>query len=120
MNCSSKIPKRYRHNTIFGEFHRAVRISTNIIHKFRKADYSNIVNGFLKSTNDLEDLYIIPPNLFGIQKSFILTEITFSERNENKLKEFIRKFHEFTNNKFKISMKWITIIGKNWKQYFLP
>ena len=95
IHCSSKIPKRYRHNAIFVELQRAVRISTNfdavvsyIISKFRKADYANIMNGFLKSTNDLEDLHIIPLNLFETHKPFILTEIQFSERNENKSKEF--------------------------------
>ena len=52
-------------------------------------------------------MYIVPPNLFVEQKFLILTEILFCDRNENKSKELIRKFHEFTNNKFKISIKWI-------------
>lgn len=88
IHCSSKIPKRYRHKAIFVELHRAVRISTNFdagvsytVNKFRKADYPNIVNGFLKSTNDLEDVHIIPLNSFETEKPFILTEIQFSERN---------------------------------------
>ena len=82
---------------------------TYIIDIFRKADYllrfmNNIVKGFVKPTNDLEDSYIVPPNLFNEQKPFILIEITFCDRNENKPKGFIRKFHEFTNNKPKISI----------------
>ena len=56
-------------------FKRGKRISINldaevsyIADKFRKSDYPlrliNIVNGFIKSTNDLADSYIIPLNLF--------------------------------------------------------
>ena len=88
IHSSSKIPKRYRHKAIFVELHRAVRISANFdaevsytVNKFRKADCPNIANGFLKSTNDLKDLHIIPLNLFETEKPFILTEIQFSERN---------------------------------------
>ena len=54
------------------------------------------------------DSYIIPPNLFEEEKPFILIEIPFCERNENKSKDFLRKFHDFTNSKYRISIKWIT------------
>ena len=73
------------------------------------------MNDFSQSSIELEDSYIIPPNLFEEQKPFILIEIPFCERNENKSKDFIRKFHEFTDSKFKISIKWIT---KKVKSFF--
>ena len=54
-------------------------------------------------------MYIIPPNLFEKQKPFILIEILFCDRNENKSTDFTqKKIYEFTNNKFKISIKSIT------------
>lgn len=65
-------------------------------------------------------MYIVPPNLFVEQKFLILTEILFCDRNENKSKELIRKFHEFTNNKFKISIKWITRFIKFIKEIAYP
>ena len=45
------------------------------------------MNDFIKSTNNLEDSYIIPSNLFEEQKSFILTEIPFGDTNENKSRQ---------------------------------
>ena len=49
-----------------------------IIDKFRRAGYplrfiNNIVNDFIKSSNSLQDSYIIPANLFEKQKPLILT-----------------------------------------------
>ena len=97
---SSKIPKRYKRNAIFGDLHRAKRMSTNFdaevsyfIEKFRKADYplhfcNSIVTDFIKSTNDLQDSYIIKPNLLEYQKPFIVIEIPFCDRNEKKSKYF--------------------------------
>ena len=63
------------------------------IEKFRKADYplhfcNSIVTDFIKSTNDLQDSYIIKPNLLEYQKPFIVIEIPFCDRNEKKSKYF--------------------------------
>ena len=68
---------------------------------------NNIENGSINSTNDLADSYNIPLNLFEEQKPFILIEMNILIRNENKSKNLIRKSHEFTKNKFKVSTKWI-------------
>ena len=116
IHWSPKALKRQKRNAIFGDLNRTKRISTDfdaevtyIIDKFWKAGYPlrfiNIVNDFIKSTSDLEDSYIIPAYLFEEQKPFILTEITFRYGHEKRLREFVRKFHEFTNNKFQISIK---------------
>ena len=47
------------------------------------------MNDFIKSTNDLEDS--ITPNLFKEQKTFILIEISFCDRNEKKSNDFYLK-----------------------------
>lgn len=92
---SIKVPQTYKQDAFFGDLSRAKWIPTDfnskvtyITDKLKKADYTlksinHIVNDFIKSTNNLEDSYIIPSNLFEEQKSFILTEIPFGDRNEN-------------------------------------
>ena len=116
---SSKVPKRYKRNAIIGDLHRSKRISMNfadevkhIKSKFLRADYplrfvDSIIRNFL-SENDVEESFIIPPNLFDEDKLFLLIDIPFCEKNENKSKDFIKKFHHFTNGKYRISIKWIT------------
>ena len=37
----------------------------------------------------------------------ILTDILFCEKNENKPKDFIKKFHQLTNGKYLVSINWI-------------
>ena len=49
--------------------------------------------------------YIITINFFEKQKPLKLIKIPFSDRNEKNLKDFIQKFHKFTNSKVKISIK---------------
>ena len=98
IHWSSEVQERYQRNAIFDD-----------LHKIWKTDYifwfiNNIVNGFIKSINNLEDLYT-PPNLLNKQKPFILIEILFCGKDENELKDFICKFQEFYNNQFKISIK---------------
>ena len=92
---SIKVPQTYKQDAFFGDLSRAKWIPTDfkakvtyITDKLKKADYTlksinHIVNDFIKSTNNLGDSYIIPSNLFEEQKSFILTEIPFGDRNEN-------------------------------------
>ena len=50
---------------------------------------------------DNEDTYIIPQDLFEHEKLFALLQLQFCEQNELKSKDFIKKFHEFTNNSFR-------------------
>ena len=116
---SSKVPKRYKRNAIIGDLHQSKRISMNfadevkhIKSKFLRADYplrfvDSIIRNFL-SENDVEESFIIPPNLFDEDKPFLLIDIPFCEKNESKSKDFIKKFHHFTNGKYRISIKWIT------------
>ena len=58
--------------------------------------------------NKQEDEYIIPPNLFQIAKESILVEFPYYPQNELVAKRFLSKFHQFTNQKFQVTIKWIT------------
>ena len=46
--------------------------------------------------------------LFEITKPFIFVEIPYCELNEIKSKHFLKKFHKFTNNSFRIVITWKT------------
>jgi len=117
---TSKVPKRYKRNTIDGDLHRSQRISSNfdeeiplIKEQFLKADYplrfvNSVINEFHKSKEILEENFIIPPNIFEEEKPFILIEIPYCELNEAKSKHFLKKFHTFTNGSFRLAITWKT------------
>ena len=46
--------------------------------------------------------------MFAVKKPFLLLEIPYCERNENASKRFIKKFHQFTCEKYDIAVKWLT------------
>ena len=50
---------------------------------------------------------IIPPNLYNEKKPFLLIEVPYCEENETASKHFIKKFHEFTNEKYDVAINWI-------------
>ena len=82
-----------------------------IKYKFRNADsppkfLNSVIHQFFTPKNN--DSFIIPPDLFEERKPFILVEIPYCEENENASKHFIRKFEAFTNQHYKIAIKWIT------------
>ena len=85
--------------------------------KFIKFDYPRaFVHGVIKQYNNKtkeqqiynEDDYIIPPYLFEEEKPFVLLKLPFCEQNELKSKDFIKKFHKFTNNNFMLAISWKT------------
>ena len=116
----SKTPKRYKRNTINGDFHRSKRISSNsdeeiplIKKKFIKAGYplrfiNSVVSEFQKGKKCGDVSFIISPSFFEITKPFIFVEIPYCELNEIKSKHFLKKFHKFTNNSFRIVITWKT------------
>ena len=74
-----------------------------------KADYprsfvnsvTSLYNNKIKEQKiDNDEDYIIPPYLFEHKKPFILLKLLFREQNELKPKDFIEKFHKFTNDNF--------------------
>ena len=79
--------------------------------KFRNADYppqflNNLIHQFFTPKNN--DSFVIPPDIFEESKSFILVEIPYCEENKNDSKHFIKKFEAFTNQRYRIAIKWIT------------
>ena len=118
---SSKIPKRYKRNSIKGDLHRSKRIASNfekeiksIRQIFIKADYplmflNSVINQFKNPKKDeMDESYIIPPELFQEEKPIVMIEIPFCEENEKKSKDFIKKFHKFTNDSFRLIISWKT------------
>ena len=84
---------------------------------FIEADYPRpFVNSVINQHNnktkkqkiDNEDGYIIPPHLFEEEKLFVLLKFPFCEQNELKSKDFIKYFHKFTNNNFRLAISWKT------------
>ena len=72
-----------------------------------KADYplhfiNSVVNEFQKGKECGDESFIIPPSLFEITKPFIFVEIPHCELNEIKSKHFLKKFHKFINNIFRM------------------
>ena len=81
--------------------------------KFMKADYplrfiNNVVNEFQKGKECADESFIIPPTVFEITKPFIFVEIPYCELTEIKSKRFLKKFHNFTNNSFRMVITWKT------------
>ena len=57
---------------------------------------------------DKGELFIIPPNMFAGNRPFLLLEIPYFKQNEIASKRFIKKFHQFTGDKYDIAVKWLT------------
>ena len=115
----SKSPKRHKRNTMTENLHRSERISpdfdteiTAIKNKYSNADYSirfirSIMYNFNKPPED--DVSVkIPPNLLDETKPFLLIEVPYCEINETASEHFTKKFHQFTNEKYDVAIKWIT------------
>ena len=62
-----------------------------------------------------EDEMIIPPQLSEIPKKILFLQVPFYEANEKRSKNFLNKFYNFTNEKFKLIIRWKT---RNLKSLF--
>ena len=51
---------------------------------------------------------IIPPQLFQIPKKILFLQLPFCEANEKRSKSFLNKFYNFTNENFKLIIRWKT------------
>ena len=52
-----------------------------------------------------EDEMIIPPQLFEIPKKILFSQVPFCELNEKRSKNFLNKYYNFTNEKFKLIIR---------------
>ena len=78
-----------------------------------KADYplrfiNSVLNEFQNGKECGDESFIIPTSLFEIAKPLIFVEIPYRELNEIKSKHFLKKFHKFTNNSFRMVITWKT------------
>ena len=126
---SSRVPKRYKRNTINGDLHRSYVISSNfenekslIKEKYLSAGYpirfiESVIQQFGEKllNKEEENELIIPEFLFNEPKKRLLLEIPFCEENEIIVKQFQKKFHRFTHEMFDLIIKWKT---KKIKQLF--
>ena len=55
-----------------------------------------------------DESFIILPSLSEITKIVVFVEILYCELNEIKSKNFVKKFHKFINNSFRIVITWKT------------
>ena len=121
----SKVPKHYKGNTLLAELRHAKKIFLNlqkevknIKGKFSKANFplrfaNSVVAQFKNTTynnneRNEEDEMIIPPQLFEIPKKMLFLQIRFCEANDKRSRSFLNKFYNFTNNRFKLIIRWKT------------
>ena len=88
----SKIPKRYKRNTISGDLHRSRKIASNfdieiraIKAKYNKAGYprrfiESVIRDFITPL-DKDESFILPLSMFAVKKPFLLLEIPYCEQN---------------------------------------
>ena len=115
---SSRIPKRYKRNTIRGELHRAKKISSHfeseldrIRSKFSDVGYpkrfvESVIRDFILDNDDSDDV-IIPHWLFEV-RSTKYVRIPFCESNEKLCNAFLNRLNTFTENLFKFQIVWET------------
>ena len=83
--------------------------------KFDNAGYpspftNSVTRGYDHKHNkrqEQEDEYFIPPNIFEQAKESILVEFPYCPQKDV-AKRFLSKFHQFTNQKFQVTIKRIT------------
>ena len=113
VHWSSKMPTRYKCNTIMHKLHRAKRIANDLCFEVKQITKKFLSAGFPRSFirntfeyfNKDKDDSIIPEWLFDERKLFIL-RLLFSESNEKFTKMLIQKLLIFTNKKCKSNIVW--------------
>jgi len=63
-----------------------------------------------KENENKEDSFLISPGFIDEEKekSFLLVEIPYYERNEQLTKSFLKRFTVFTKSSYRLSIKWLT------------
>ena len=129
IHWSSKVPKRYKRNAVWGDLNRAYRMSSvfdkevdSIRQKFQNACFpkrfvDSIIAQFkqkkLEEMKEDDEDVLIPAYLFECPKPFIMIEIPYSPENEQISKQFLHKFKIFTDDQYKVAINWKTKKVKN-------
>ena len=108
------IPKRYKKNTIKSELYEATRISSNLTseiilikYNFKLAGYpmrflNSVIHEFTTGLANEDKKRIIPHWFFEVKTKIFFVEITYCLKNESLSKQFVKKFDEFTDDKFDV------------------
>ena len=57
---------------------------------------------------DKDESFITPLNMFTVKKPFLLLEIPYCQQKEITSKQFIKKLHQCTGDKYDIAVTWLT------------
>ena len=79
--------------------------------KFMKSNYplrfnNNLFNESQKGKKCASQSFVIPTSSFEIAKPLTFIKIPYCELNEIRSIHFLRKFHKFTNNSFRMVITW--------------
>ena len=117
------IPKSYKRNAFGGDLCRAECISSDFIkkkmlihQKFDNADYSSsVIRDYELKQNERQEQEDNSNVLifFKLDKESILVEFLYFPQSELVAKLFLSKFHQFINQKFYVTIEWITRKVKN-------
>ena len=113
VHWSSKVPYKYKRNSITGELDRAKRIASNfdyetkrIRSKYKDAGYPKHFNeNTIKNFNRKKDDLLISLWLFN-ERKHVTIRLPFSSKNEKYCAYFINKLVSFTSGKVKFNVVW--------------
>ena len=75
-----------------------LRFINSVVAQFKNNMYNN------KERNEEYEM-IIPPQLFEAPKKILFLQVPLCEENEERSKNFLNKFYNFTNEKFKLIIR---------------
>ena len=115
VHWSSKIPFKYKRNSIIDELHRAKRIASDFDGETKRiwsiytdAGYpKHVIEKTIKNFNRKKDELLIPSWLFDERKHVIIC-LPLSSKNEKYCAYFINKLVSFTSGKVKFNVVWNT------------
>ena len=69
---------------------------------------NSVIREFTAAPANEDNEFIILPWFFEVKKKIVLVEMPYCLKNESSSKQFIKKFDEFTDDKFDVRIKWLT------------
>ena len=107
INWNTAVPKNYKRNVVIGDVHRAKRICCDLDYeilviksKYNKAGCPPRFVTSVKNTCTVEKMFD--------ERKTVYFQLPFCKTNERKIRSFVSKSGEFTNNKVKFIYHWKT------------
>ena len=69
---------------------------------------NSVIREFTAAPANEDNEFIILPWFLEVKKKIVLVEMPYCLKNESSSKQFIKKFDEFTDDKFDVRIKWLT------------